>query len=57
MADLVRNRGLFDRALQAIEKGRAGENKGIPIPFERLRAYIPDIQKSTYYLLGGPTKS
>lgn len=53
----IKKQSLFDRALEAIEKGRSGENEGIPIPFERLREYIPDIQKSTYYLLGGPTKS
>ena len=48
---------LFDRALTAVEKGRLGENKGIPIPFKRLSEYIPNLQKKTFYLIGGATKS
>lgn len=56
MAEEVKER-LFDRLLNAVDKGREGENDGIPIPFSRLSQYIPNIQKKTYYLIGGATKS
>ena len=46
----------FDRALESIERGRAGLNQGIPIPFDRLRKYLPNIQQKTYYLVGAGTK-
>lgn len=46
----------FDRALGKIEAGRTGQNKGIPIPFSRLRKYLPNIQQKTYYLIGAGTK-
>lgn len=48
---------LFDRALGAIDKGLTGGNTGIPIPFKRLRTFIPNIQKKTYYLVGASTKA
>jgi len=47
---------IFDEALSAIDGGRSGENKGIPIPFPRLRKYLPNIQQQTYYLIGAGTK-
>jgi hypothetical protein len=46
----------FDSALDNIAKGLDGTNQGIPIPFERLRQYIPNIQQKTYYLIGAGTK-
>ena len=46
----------FDRAFEQIDRGRSGANKGIPIPFDRLRAYLPNIQQKTYYLVGAGTK-
>lgn len=46
----------FNRALEQIERGREGLNKGIPIPFDRLRKYLPNIQQKTYYLVGAGTK-
>jgi len=49
--------GTFDKAVEQINRGRDGNNKGIPIPFERLRGYLPDIQQKTYYLLGAATKA
>jgi len=39
--------------LGAVDAGRLGFNKGLPHGFDRLVEYIPDIQKSTYYLCGG----
>ena len=46
----------FDRALTQIDRGREGSNKGIPIPFNRLKAFLPNIQQKTYYLVGAGTK-
>jgi hypothetical protein len=46
----------FDRALNQIERGIDGTNKGIPIPFDRLRKFLPNIQQKTYYLIGAGTK-
>lgn len=46
----------FDEVLENIDGGRSGDNKGIPIPFPRLRKYLPNIQQSTYYLIGAGTK-
>ena len=47
---------LFDSALQEIERGKLGLNKGLPMGFDRLVEYLPNIQQKTYYLLGGRTK-
>lgn len=47
---------IFDRAISQVENGIAGNNKGIPIPFTRLRKYLPNIQQKTYYLIGAGTK-
>jgi len=47
---------IFDRALGQIDRGRDGLNAGIPIPFARLRKYLPNIQQKTYYLVGAGTK-
>jgi hypothetical protein len=46
----------FDLAIGQMEAGLAGDNKGIPIPFDRLRRYLPNIQQKTYYLIGAGTK-
>lgn len=48
--------GYFQRALSRIEEGRQGLNKGIPIPFEKLNTFIPNIQQRTYYLVIAGTK-
>ncbi len=47
---------LFQRALDNVEAGRSGLNKGIPISFPRLRMHLPDIQQETYYLTGAAAK-
>tara|TARA_R110000751_G_scaffold137248_3_gene240639 strand:- start:6909 stop:8030 length:1122 start_codon:yes stop_codon:yes gene_type:complete len=46
----------YDRAMGQIERGREGSNQGIPIPFDRLRKFLPNIQQKTYYLVGAGTK-
>lgn len=46
----------FDEALEQINDGLSGNNEGIPIPFERLRQYLPNIQKKTQYLIFAGTK-
>ncbi|MBU0846987.1 hypothetical protein KKH23_07320 [Patescibacteria group bacterium] len=48
---------LFDSALRKINDGRKGLNVGLPLTFRRLAEYIPNIQKETYYLCGGFTKT
>lgn len=45
-----------ERAIAQIEKGRSGDNKGIPLKFEKLRNYIPDIQRNTSYLILAESK-
>lgn len=47
---------IFERAIGQVDRGRTGENKGIPIPFPRLKKYLPNIQQKTYYLIGAGTK-
>lgn len=47
---------IFERAIGQVDRGRSGENKGIPIPFSRLRRFLPNIQQRTYYLIGAGTK-
>ena len=47
---------LYESLISNVDRGRSGENKGIPMPFERLRKYIPNIQQKTYYLIGAKTK-
>lgn len=42
---------------EELEKGDKGDNQGIPHRFERLRNYIPSIQKGTYYLICGESGS
>jgi hypothetical protein len=46
----------FTRMLNSIEHGIAGDNKGIPIHFKRLKQYLPNIQQSTYYLAAASSK-
>jgi len=46
----------FERAMGEMEAGLRGDNEGIPIPFHRLRKYLPSIQQKTYYLIGAGTK-
>ncbi len=47
---------LYNRVFTSIDNGRLGLNKGIPINFPKLRRFIPNIQKKTYYLIGAATK-
>jgi replicative DNA helicase len=42
----------FNRVLTNIEKGREGLNKGLPFGIDKLVKVVPNIQKSTYYLIG-----
>jgi len=44
---------IFDKTLESIEQGRSGRNVGLPYGIPSLVPYIPNIQKKTYYLLGG----
>jgi replicative DNA helicase len=42
-----------DTLRDQIERGRLGLNNGIPHGHEKLTEYIPNVQQSTYYLIGG----
>jgi hypothetical protein len=46
---------LFDNAVRNIDQGRAGGNEGLPMGFERLVQYVPNLQIGTYYLVGAGT--
>lgn len=37
----------------SIERGMLGLNKGIPHGYKKLTEFLPNIQQSTYYLMGG----
>lgn len=43
---------MFNETLERIQRGKEGLNKGLPMGFNRLREYIPDIQQGTYYVVG-----
>jgi replicative DNA helicase len=46
---------IFDEVLKKIDRGKEGLNIGLPMGFNRLVDYVPDIQQGTYYLVGGET--
>ena len=43
----------FDATVKWIDEGKAGLNEGLNMGFPRLKAHIPNVQKGTYYLIGG----
>tara|TARA_R110002126_G_scaffold47605_3_gene133346 strand:+ start:1976 stop:2980 length:1005 start_codon:yes stop_codon:yes gene_type:complete len=49
-------RTIFDDVLNEVDRGRSGLNVGLPMGFERLVQYLPNIQQGTYYLIGAGTK-
>jgi len=48
---------IFDKTLESIQQGMSGRNVGLPYGIPSLVPYIPNIQKKTYYLLGGEAGS
>lgn len=42
---------------EELKKGNLGDNEGIPHRFQRLRTYLPSIQKGAYYLVCGESGS
>jgi len=46
---------IFDDVINKINRGKQGLNTGLPMGFNRLVNYVPDIQQGTYYLVGGET--
>jgi len=46
---------IFDQVIDKIDRGKEGLNIGLPMGFDRLVDYVPDIQQGTYYLIGGET--
>jgi replicative DNA helicase len=47
--------GYFESALEKINRGMQGLNEGLPMGFNRLVQFVPNIQQSTYYLIGAST--
>lgn len=47
---------MFNFVRKNLNDGEGGLNKGIPHGFERLSAFLPNVQKKTYYLIGGENK-
>ncbi len=47
----------FDDIIGMINDGESGKNKGLPHGFNRLKRIIPNVQKGTYYTIGGETGS
>jgi replicative DNA helicase len=47
---------IFDDIIKNIERGREGLNEGLPMGFNRLVEYLPNIQQGTYYLTGASAK-
>lgn len=48
---------IFDSVINRIEVGKEGNNKGLSHGMERLRQYLPDINRGTYYLIGSETST
>lgn len=48
---------LFDDTINLVNKGIEGGNIGLPMGFNRLIEFVPNIQQGTYYLIGGETGS
>lgn len=48
---------MFNLIKERVDRGVAGQNAGLPMGFDRLVEYLPGIQQSTYYLVGGETSS
>lgn len=47
---------IFDDVIKNIERGRQGLNEGLPMGFNRLVEYLPNIQQGTYYLAAASSK-
>ena len=43
---------IYNIVKKSVDAGRAGLNQGLPHGFDRLMEFVPDIQKSCYYLVG-----
>jgi len=52
---MEQKQGLFNSALDRINAGKDGLNEGLYMGFPRMTKYVPNIQRGTYYLLGGNT--
>ena len=44
---------IFDRVIENITNGMSGKNVGLPNGLDRINRYINNLQKGTYYLIGG----
>jgi replicative DNA helicase len=48
---------IFNDVIANIKRGQLGQNKGLPMGFNKLVEYVPGTQRGTYYLVGGETGS
>ena len=48
-------KSIYQLAIEEIDRGQRGENKGLPMGLPKLVEYVPNLQKNTYYLVGGNT--
>lgn len=48
---------IFDSVLQNINNGKIGLNEGLDSGLERLKNYMPNIQRANFYLIGGETST
>lgn len=48
---------IYNIVKNSVDAGREGLNQGLPHGFNRLMEFIPDIQKSTYYLVGAESST
>lgn len=53
---IMEGRTIFEDVLNEVDRGRQGLNIGLPMGFNRLVQYLPNIQQATYYLIGAGTK-
>lgn len=47
----------FNRFIDSVERGKKGDNEGLPINMPALENFVPNLQKKHYYLIGGNTGS
>lgn len=46
---------LFNEVVSLVDAGLKGGNVGLPMGFDRLSKYLPNIQRGTYYCIGAET--
>jgi replicative DNA helicase len=47
----------FNRFIDSVDRGKKGDNEGLPIDMPALEDFVPNLQKKHFYLIGGNTGS